>query len=222
MRVRSHDACVDIGLAPSAPTNVRTVRARSSKIQNDVIKVHHAGVHIQALVELQALRQKDADTMGSALHNSIKPSLDGIARGIVSNSRGCRRARVIHVVVGDGIPTNDAAMRKMLCAIKQELSLATSVIRYSLIGIICSSHIANLTTHVAIVGDLVARPADNDLLVGNCVRWFKYLRIESAILYQGKHQACRRAERPSIATADCQVDPSLWGTGSTARCMRMF
>ena len=78
-------------------------------------------------------------------------------------------------MTGDGIPTNEAAMRRMYLRITRETRLSKSVVRYSLLAWICSSHIANLTCNVAIVGDLISRPVDNDLLVGNCVRWFKYL-----------------------------------------------
>eukprot|EP00973_Karenia_brevis_P040641 5621999-Karenia_brevis.AAC.1 len=63
---------------------------------------------------------------------------------------------------------------------QQEQSALLNGLRYALAVWTCAAHIGNLTVSVAIVGDWVANPARNDELVGNCIRWFKYLVCDYA------------------------------------------
>ena len=175
MRLRSRDPAVDLALGVVDRVLARVVRSRSSKIQNDVIVLHHQGLSVRVLTELQALREKTADTVTVALLNSIRLTLQAIARGLVQTPRAAEQRRVIHILTGDGINTNAAAARRMFHALRTEYKGSASPIRYFFLVFVCNSHTANLAVQVAIVGDWISKPIDNCDLVGTCVRWFKYL-----------------------------------------------
>ena len=181
MRLRSTDPEVDIALATK-----RVARGRSSKIQNQVLRVQHGGLDVQVFTELQALLRKDADTIGLALIQTTEPVLKTIATA--SSAKGCEQVRVIHCMVGDGIKTNEAAMRRLLhyfsrweasegnaASDSSSRDFPRQAIRYSFLGWVCASHTANLVVEVAIVGEIIPQPSENDELVASCTRWFKYL-----------------------------------------------
>eukprot|EP00959_Pyramimonas_sp_CCMP1952_P027554 579088-Pyramimonas_sp.AAC.1 len=78
------------------------------------------------------------------------------------------------MITGDAVGANGAAVRRVLECFSR-LSADGITVLYSLVCWVCSSHLANLAVHVAIVGGLVQKPEDRDPLVCNASRWFKYL-----------------------------------------------
>ncbi len=100
MRIRSH--------MESASTQIVAHRGRTSKIQNNVVTVHcdSGGVGVFVPLELQPLAKKDAATLSTALLSVLD---------IVMASAPLNQGdRFVHVLVGDGIYTNEAAARTVL------------------------------------------------------------------------------------------------------------
>ena len=104
---------------PAVPTAVREAaapaadqagfprRGRSSKIQNSVVSLHHGpgdSAQLQMLLELQPLGRKDARTLATALHE--------VPNVIARATHGA--TKLIHCLVGDGVPTNAAAARTLM------------------------------------------------------------------------------------------------------------
>ena len=123
MRLRSRDATIDshgshVGVVGGAK---RMVRTRASKIQNNVLKVCQNDLRLRVPVELQVLGKKDADTIGFALVQATKPALDALSHGVQRNVNGCVRARVVHIITGDGIATNLAAARRLYYRFRHHL-----------------------------------------------------------------------------------------------------
>ncbi len=80
------------------------------------------------------------------------------------------RLRVIHLLTGDGVPTNMAAARRLLHSYRKDAH-----VEYRLIVWLCAAHQANLVVQVAICGSLLADPVNQNGLCGTCSRLFKYL-----------------------------------------------
>ena len=117
---------------------------------------------------------KNADTIGMSIIQTCTPIFQSISDAIQTNEHGLDRARVVHLVTGDGIPTNRASMRRLLHFCLHS-PIFTAKILYALVVIICGSHVANLVVQVAIVGKVIAKPDVNDDLTAACSRWFKFL-----------------------------------------------
>ena len=95
MRLRS---CLNIA-------HHRTMKARSSKVQNQAITLHkHPGAEsvLPVLTHLQAMQTKDALTLATSLYQSLS---------YIVSAAPAMSARFIHVVVGDGISANQKAVR---------------------------------------------------------------------------------------------------------------
>ena len=83
---------------------------------------------------------------------------------------------MFHILVGDGIATNEAAAKR-LWACLQERGLGPRV-RYFICLIVCGTHQAGLTAKGAVTGRAAAVAARGQLhqdLAGVTVRLFKYL-----------------------------------------------
>ncbi len=81
-------------------------RGRSSKIQNAVISVHRDASPVNFVrlpVELMALERKNAPTLATALLRSLQE--------VVGAACLYAPTRTTHVVIGDGVATNEAACR---------------------------------------------------------------------------------------------------------------
>ena len=84
--------------------------------------------------------------------------------------------RIFHILIGDGIATNDAAAKR-LWACLQERGLGPRV-RYFLMVIVCGTHQVGLTAKSAVTGRAAAAAARGKLyedIAGVAVRLFKYL-----------------------------------------------
>ena len=163
MQVRSYKG----GFAPGA---------RSSKIQNHAFGVHTTKESCDLLTELQALQKKDGRTIATSIIQVMDRALKAVRDGLASSGKPDRALRVLHVITGDAINTNDNSYRRVY----QHFSVVarTCGFKFFLIGIKCCSHQRNLVVVVAICGSGMKRPLDNDVLTANCSRLYKYLAAD--------------------------------------------
>ena len=168
MKVKSyvHSAAHSSGLQTSG-------RGKTSKIQNHVVTIHTADSATEFFTELQALQRKDGRTIATCLIQIAKKAFEVISQGMESIGGHCRTSRIVHIVVGDAINTNDNACRRMF-RFFQDLSPQIRM-RYALVVIRCASHQSNLVVAVAICGRQMANVLENNQICGTCSRLFKYL-----------------------------------------------
>ena len=96
--------------------------------------------------------------------------------------------RVVHILAGDNINTNENAAKRVYAFVKQQERML--LIRYSLLAWRCASHKANLIVNVAVCscyklagggfGRIVRKASTNSALAGTIVRLFKYLVADYA------------------------------------------
>ena len=110
MRLRSYDSLGSDDNSFSL-TGRRQVIGRSSKVQNHVLQLHSSGVQLELFTELQALGSKNADTIGHALIVVAERAIEAMAAA--GKAHDCSQVHIIHVVTGDGIGTNQAAVRRV-------------------------------------------------------------------------------------------------------------
>ena len=69
--------------------------------------------------DLQPLAKKDGPTLASALIAALQPVLEAARSGLASS--GGKRVKVVHMLVGEGVNTNESATNKLLhhCSIDQ-------------------------------------------------------------------------------------------------------
>ena len=123
-------------------------RSRRSKVQQHSLQLRLPGQQpIRCFAELDALADKTAQVLATSLHKAFM-----IAAGTVATALGAaamtQRPWFIHIVVGDGIPTNTAAC-KILLAWKRRDPLPHGVL-YFLMCVKCASHQANLAVAAAV------------------------------------------------------------------------
>ena len=85
------------------------------------------------------------------------------------------RVRVVHILCGDGINTNENASKRVLQFFRNHSTWGRFSLHYRVILIRCASHQANLVVLVGICQAQLAKAADKDEVCLNCVRLFKYL-----------------------------------------------
>ena len=109
MQLRSSEASLDSGSFKRA-----ALRARSSKVQCNCIHVSPKGsAPLEVYTDLQPLSRKNADTIAAAIIKATVPIFHRLQT--TPNQNQCTQIRLLHVVPGDGIPTNQAALRRV-CA----------------------------------------------------------------------------------------------------------
>ncbi len=97
-------------------------------------------------------------------------------RGLIDAAlRACESTiRVVHILVGDGINTNQNAARRMLCSWTEAFE-GRERLDHSIVVVNCASHQSNLVVMTAICGGLVRDLVECNALCGTCVRLCKYL-----------------------------------------------
>ena len=131
------------------------------------------------LTELQPLARKDAATLATAIAQAVQPVIQTVGSVLASSSSsrsnssssGVQSMRVLHLLVGDGINTNESAAKKVL----HHLYHQASSVDYRLLVWRCASHQANLVVVVAIAGRLGGKPLDDNPLCATLSRLFKHL-----------------------------------------------
>ncbi|CAK0811396.1 unnamed protein product [Prorocentrum cordatum] len=172
MRLRSTPVVEDASFAlprSAAVGSALFTRSRYSKIQNSCITIGMGEQRLEWLSEMQALGRKDGDTLGLALIDAVQ----GIMKILAALPQ--RAVRVVHLLIGDGINTNEAAAKRLF---EHYGRRAGGILQYRLITWRCASHQANLVVEVALCGKLLSRPLEENDLAANCSRFFKYLLAE--------------------------------------------
>ena len=160
----------------SLPSSLQTfIRGKTSKVQTHAVTVHANNAADEFFTELHALHKKDGKTTATSIIRTFENVLETIKKGIAAMPVGsnCKVARVVHIIVGDAVPTNDNACKRVLEYFTRHAFLWN--MRYSMLVVKCSSHQSNLVVLVAITGSVLKDPVDKDLLCGTCSRLFKYL-----------------------------------------------
>jgi hypothetical protein len=118
-------------------------------VQQHVATLHFAGqVPVRWFTELDALADKTAKVLAHSLHRVVVDVCAAIVQGITCGST--IPAWFIHVLVGDGVNTNQAAAGLLLAWIrKPELP---GGLRYFLILAKCSNHQVHLALSSAVCG----------------------------------------------------------------------
>lgn len=152
----------------------RRVRSRVSKIQNNVVSLHRGPGPADAfhfVLELQPLAKKDSPTLATALRLVLQ-QVEACAGAPAGDTHGDAQRHLVHVIVGDGVSSNQLATRLLWTWRTRE---AGGLWSYRVLLLRCSTHQANLCVKTAVCGD--ASP-DKSPLPGCCVRFFKYLMPE--------------------------------------------
>ena len=152
------------------------VGSRSSKIQNHAVSVETRRESCDFLTELQALKRKDAQTIAASIVQVVERVLRMVLAGMASSGKAVRSLRVVHVITGDAVNTNDNAYRRVYQHFKAVAR--DGRLKYFLIGTKCASHQGNLVVVVAICGAGLKKPLDSDLLTATCSRLYKYLAAD--------------------------------------------
>jgi hypothetical protein len=152
--------------------NSRLNRGRYSKVLNHVVWLQLDDDRLDWPVELQPLAKKDAPSVATGLLKVLQTVFECVqerARTFPAN----KRVRLLHILVGDAIGTNEAAAKRMLHHM-QQVSRDSNV-TYCLAVVKCGSHQSNLVVKVAVCGGLIPKPEDNCPIAGACIRLYKYL-----------------------------------------------
>jgi hypothetical protein len=174
IRLRSGDARD----GPSVPR-----RGRASKVQAHVVTLVAGRSRRDIPTEIEALGDKTAPTLATSLEAVLRRIVCGTLLGSSAHGNGAREQPelrggevwVVHILVGDGVPTNLAAAKLIWASVARD-PLGPRV-RYFLVVVKCATHQAALTAKAAVIGSFAAA-AGGELyrtIAGAAVRLFKYL-----------------------------------------------
>ena len=80
-------------------------RSRSSKIQNNCVRVFTEDGDLEWLHELQPVQKKDGATICSALFAVLNGIVGAINRGLTTKIKGQTNVRVLHCIIGTDVQT---------------------------------------------------------------------------------------------------------------------
>ena len=157
IRLRSGDAR-DIKL----PT-----RGRASKVQLHVLRLAVGHHEHEIPTELEALGDKTTGTLATSLEGLLRKTMADILPQVDDDEakrtllgRG-PEIWVVHLLIGDAIPTNDAAARVMWASV-QESPLGHRI-RYFLGVVKCMTHQSGLSAKAGLVGAVASTVGGDDL-----------------------------------------------------------
>ena len=184
----------DIRLLSSDPSSRPGLpsRSRTSKVQMHVVTVSCNGKSWVIPTELEALANKTAATLATSFERLLlallaelvgEPTIGGITPAIGGGLAAVGRARkevfFVHIIIGDGIATNEAAA-KILNALRVQGAFAG--VRYMLLLGKCGTHQSALSAKHGVVGRAAAGAAASagegkefEDVVATATRLFKYL-----------------------------------------------
>ena len=151
---------------------VRRLRGRSSKVQNNCMAIFIAGKVVDWLAELQPVAQKNGATIAACLIANMSSVINAIA---AARGTTWSRARIIHLLIGDGVNTNENAAKRLWRYYQENTKWGGLKLKYHLIAIRCSSHQVNLVVVVAICGELLLNAVERNSICANATRLYKYL-----------------------------------------------
>ena len=150
-------------------------RSRSSKVQQHVLTMHGAGGRVLDLpMELEALSDKSAPTLATSFERVLR----SVAASVLPQPQAkMPEVWVIHIIIGDGIATNEKAGKILWSCIAQEqLNPGT---RYFLLILKCATHQTGLSAKSSVIGRSAATGAGGGELyktiTGVASRLFKFL-----------------------------------------------
>ena len=165
-------------------------RSRASKVQQSACTLFDMHGSLDFPTELEALGDKTAATLATSFERLLRlvasmvispATCDDAPRPAPRGSALLPAAQaapdiwLIHILVGDGIATNNAAAKRLwACVCDRSLGPR---IRYLLVVIVCGTHQAGLAAKSAVVGRAaaVARGKLHVDIIGVSVRLYKYL-----------------------------------------------
>jgi len=138
-----------LGLRSFRQDRVEPSRSRTSKVQSHVVQLNVDGATVDVPIELDALADKRAVTLATSLLGVRDRVIAMVEAGLSDYAVG--EWWFWHVVVGDGINTNQRAGR-VLAASALAAPPGRGRMRYFLWVIKCAAHMANLVTKNAVCG----------------------------------------------------------------------
>ena len=143
-------------------------------MQNQLVSLHRSGDSSDAatvLTELVALGRKNAST----ICESFIPVVDDLLNaGTPQQPLLTAHHRLLHVVIGDAIATNDLAFRMLFHRMRVVAAERQTCPHYCIVVVKCASHQSNLAVRSAILGPNVTN-ANSNPIIATCVRAFRYV-----------------------------------------------
>ena len=150
-------------------------RSRRSKVQQHSVRVYFPGQQpLLWFAELHPLADKTAKVLATSLHKvlrdvsaTIAEGFGGVRQTASSGFGGDRPAEspwFLHILVGDGIATNEAACKILLAWVR---STSLDGLRYFVMSVKCASHQANLAVAAAVCGRAALAGAHNSAALGD-------------------------------------------------------
>eukprot|EP00434_Breviolum_minutum_P002808 symbB.v1.2.002468.t1/scaffold99.1/size346285/24 len=143
------------------------------KIQSHKVTLSYNGCEMPFYTELSALAHKTADCIATSMINILSSLLDN-SFGDDGAQSVAKPLNVLHLVTGDGIKTNGAAIARVFYYF-HNLWPRRDRILYRVVNWKCASHRANLAVQFVVCG----RSRDSDLRA-NCSRLYKYIMPQYA------------------------------------------
>jgi hypothetical protein len=156
-----------LSLPSDAP---RVSRARSSKIQNHKIKLVVGDTVLSWYTDLQVM-EKNACTLAMTFVVTLERILEAIV-GEPGAEAPPQRQVFLHLATGDGVQTDEGALRRILVYFRNTSRFKISV-DYKLIVWLCAGHKACLAAMAAICGRVMAKPIEGSAICCNAVRLYK-------------------------------------------------
>ena len=163
-------------LRSAEPADTAPARSRSSKVQQHALWMHVASIAAPLLTELDALADKTAATIATSLLATLRGVASSTA-SVLAEKLDARQTDLwfLHVLVGDGIGTNEAAARRVLAAVRRQ-PLAPGL-RYMLMVVKCANHQANLVVGSAVHGLAAKIGFSTTAALINCPNPFESKRV---------------------------------------------
>jgi len=184
MRVRS--SCINLGTDSRVqlPMNARRYsRSPRSSVQVHSMVLAFGSRMMEWHTELQPLERKTAATLATAVIIATEEVMECLVAGVQAPSI---RIRFLHLITGDGINTNEAAMRIVLHWFIRQSSFK-DVFDYKMACWKCGAHKASLVVKTALCGRRYFEEViDGDGILGATTRLYKYLVPDYADQFAGR------------------------------------
>ena len=158
-------------------------RSRASKVQQHIFHLATTRGSMEIPTEMEAFGDKTAKTLCTSLERLLRSIAVDVLPATHTKPQALRITGMpqadiwfFHMLVGDGIETNEKAAKYLWTCLQQE-GLGPRV-RYFLLVIVCGTHQMGLTAKSAVTGRAAACATGGELhddIAGVTVRLFKYL-----------------------------------------------
>ena len=184
---------------------------------------------VRWLTELDPLADKTARTVATSLWRVLRP-IGEVVGDVFARRSASQRPWLVHIVVGDGVGTNEAAAKVVLAWSQQEPF--PNALRYLLVVVKCASHQSNLVTASAVSGGAAVLGGRSSVPMGGVsgfaernacgaiVRLFKFLMTDYAADFAanlqdwvGRLGACPPSIQREMAAEKWRKLETLYGPG---------